>query len=180
MILDFEALKAIDNWSWLVYFVSLSVLFYIFWRKKTISSSLIAVLITTVITFFMNEYRDFLLTEIADKSNVEQHKTLIRYAWYYGFTAFNVVLIIAIYKSHVTLKLAYSYTTRYILTSHFAMSLLQITRCLERQSFHTDYLALLYQWGIVVINLSCTIIVLFMALVALHKTRHFEMTRGVL
>ena len=180
MIVDIDTLIAIDNWGWLLYFAALIVLFAIFMRKKYLSSSLVAILITTVITWFMNEYQDFMLGVFADKAYVEQNRTFIRYAWYYGFVVFNTVLIFTIYKVHIALKLSYSYIARYLILAHFILSLLQITRLLERQSFQTNYLDALYQWGIVSINLSCTVLAFLFALTALYKELTNKTTRGFL
>lgn len=177
---NIETLREIDDWIWLEYFVALAVMFALVIKSRHVGSSFVTVLVVTVVVWFMDSYRDFMLPIMNNEELVNQYRTLIRYAWYYGFALLAALMMAAIWKVHVAFTIPYSYLTRYILVVHAFVVLLQITRCFERQSLSVEFVgAAVYQWSIVLINISCAALAVIFALLAWYASYNNKPIRGV-
>ena len=178
--LNLETLKAIDDHVWLAYLAALLVMFPLALNKRYIGSSFITVLTVTVVVWFMDSYRDFMLPIINDEALIAQYRTLIRYAWYYGFAGFATAMMVIIWRVHVAFIIPYSYLTRTILLIHAFVVVLQMTRLLERQSFKNELIGeTVYQWSIILVNISSAGLAIVFALLAWYASAKKMMIRGI-
>jgi hypothetical protein len=170
-----DFLKLIGEYAWLSYFIGLCLFLFLALKQVKVNSSLIALTAAAAVGWVMDHYRDILLAV-----NDETLKTIVRYAWYMGFASLDAMIIFAIYKVHVVFKKTYSMITKIILFSFFVKGLLHLTRLTERQFFTTDVLKPIYSWGIVSINVTTTIMILTVALVAVQQHYSGKKLKGKL
>ena len=177
---DIETLKLIGSYVWLGYLIALTILFVLMLKTRRVGSSFITVLVVAVAVWFMDSYRDFMLLIMNNKELVSEYKTLIRYAWYFGFAAFSIAIIAVIWRVHVAFVIPYSYLTRVVIALRSVVVLIQLYRLLERQSFNSEIMTEIgYQWSIIIINIVGVGVALLFAFIALGAHLKKVKIRGV-
>ena len=97
------------------------------------------------------------------------YKTWGRVAYYLGIAALDGLVIYFIHQSHLFAKLRYSLIARMYLMAFYVAALLQTIRFLERYTWDTHYLAALYRWGLLSVNLTTSSVVLVLICLAVYN-----------
>jgi hypothetical protein len=97
------------------------------------------------------------------------YKTWGRVAYYLGIAALDGLVIYLIHQSHLFAKLRYSLIARMYLMAFYIAALLQTIRFLERYTWDTNYLAALYRWGLMSVNLTTSSVVLVLTCLAVFN-----------
>jgi hypothetical protein len=108
------------------------------------------------------------------------HKLWVRVAYYLGNVVWYTIATYAIQKLHERNNVPYSVIGRMYIIAFFAATHLQIFRFLERLTWDSNYLASIYKWGLVSINVGTATLALTVATLAIYN--HYSKTerKGVL
>lgn len=170
-----ELLKTLEGYQWLVDLLLLCVFVGLWFKEKRISSTLIGLTVIAISGGIGVQYHHFLLA-ITD----EQHKDIVRFAWYMGFAFIDFLVIVSLHKIHLYTKTPYSFITKAFALGVLVRGMLQIIRYAERFYFNTDYLQAIYKSGVLAINVSLGITaIVFTVIVLVSKYRESQGQRGV-
>ncbi|NQZ11548.1 MAG: hypothetical protein HRT35_30730 [Algicola sp.] len=97
------------------------------------------------------------------------YKTWGRVAYYLGIAAIDGFVIYLIHQSHRFAKLRLSLIARMYLVAFYVAALLQTIRFLERYTWDTNYLAAVYRWGLMSVNVSTSTVVLVLICLAVYN-----------
>lgn len=108
------------------------------------------------------------------------YKVWVRVAFYLGTAFLDGVVIYAIYQVHQVFKIQYSLISRMYLLGFFVAANFQIMRFLERYTWDSHYLAAIYRWGLISMNVTTTTVVLVITCLTIYRRYSNKDLKGVL
>jgi hypothetical protein len=170
-----DSLSLVDYELWVCDFVVFLVLLSLALSDRQANSSVITLAVLVLFSGAMDEYAEFLLA-VSDPA----HITMVRIGWYLGFAAMHILAMKVIYKLHQAFAINYQLLAKICVSALFILSMLQLSRFVERFYFASDYLKSLYQIGIISINIVTTLMIVTIAVMACyHRLHNKEVKRAI-
>lgn len=155
-----EVIEKLNVYLWLIDFlIFLAVLRYAN-KDKAFSSTLVTLLVAIVLGGVMTAYAPGLKALIRENKPPGGDTTWFNigmFSWYVGFVFFNMVATLAIWKIHVWYSKNYSYVAYVHLLAYVLLSTLQVLQYTETLTFNQGYMAYLYKYGVLSINISVSL-----------------------
>lgn len=139
-----------DNLKWLYSLLLVAGFLY----YKQINSLSVTLIFLTISEWAMNHLRDPLYDYVMDLAHNEA-VVIWSLTWFF----FCFATIFAIQFSHKRLNLASTKTSLFVVTSYLGIMALQTIRLIDDQFLNTNWIALLYRFGVSSINISIGLVI---------------------